>query len=121
MAWFIAILAISLMVYLGLASVGHEFWIHRYYINALVFIFEYGRKRVEKVRKTKQKIQRKLSRIHETYSEYHGDDLGDETSETSEEDQDDNIDDDSGTENTHYRSDEILLQSYLILCFFHSN
>ena len=56
---------ITLVSWLGLASVGHDFWLHRKYIEKLMQLFEYGRKRVEKVQTKVRDRQRKLSRINE--------------------------------------------------------
>lgn len=86
------------MIWLGFASVGHELWIHRYYVNVLMFIFEYGRKRVEKVREKKQKIQRRLSRIHDLYSE--DQEIIKNNNDKDDESEDEYFDDD-------YRDDEI--------------
>lgn len=62
-----------------------------------MFIFEYGRKRVEKVREKKQKIQRRLSRIHDLYNE---DQEIKNTNDKDDESEDEYSDDD-------YRDDEI--------------
>src|ERR1700733_4160487 len=56
---------ISLMIWLGLASVGHEFWLLSKYTAILIRIFEYGRKKIEIVEIDKQQKRRKLSRIEE--------------------------------------------------------
>ena len=97
MALSLILFIVLLMIWLGFASVGHELWFHRYYVDVLMFIFEYGRKRVEKVREKKQKIQRRLSRIHDLYNE---DQEIKNTNDKDDESEDEYSDDD-------YRDDEI--------------
>ncbi|CAG2119719.1 unnamed protein product, partial [Medioppia subpectinata] len=63
--FFISAFVLTLIVWLGLASVGHDFWIHRKYIEKLMKLFEYGRKRVVIVEHKIKERQRKLSRIRE--------------------------------------------------------
>ncbi|CAG2109357.1 unnamed protein product [Medioppia subpectinata] len=63
--FFITAFVLTLIVWLGLASVGHDFWIHRKYIEKLMKLFEYGRKRVVIVEHKIKERQRKLSRIRE--------------------------------------------------------
>jgi len=60
---------LGLIIWLGLASVGRKFWVHHKYIEKLIQLFEYGRKRVEKVNSQVKQRQRKLSKIHESYEE----------------------------------------------------
>lgn len=43
------ILSSVLMIYLGLASVGHRFILHRFYLDKLIELFEYGQKDIEKI------------------------------------------------------------------------
>lgn len=58
-----------ILIWLGCASVGRHFWLHQKYIDALLKVFEYGRKRIEKVNVVVKQRQRKLSKIHEKYEE----------------------------------------------------
>jgi hypothetical protein len=56
------------VLYLGLASVGHTFFIHLFYVSKLLQLFEYGRSRVEKVNQRvhqNRERKRKLSLIQE--------------------------------------------------------
>lgn len=59
---------IALILYLGLASVGHKFFIHQFYVEKLLQLFEYGSRRVAKVNQRMQQNRerkRKLSLIQE--------------------------------------------------------
>jgi hypothetical protein len=68
--YFAITLILALIIWLGLASVGRQFWIHRKYAEILIKLFEYGRKRIEKVNSVvKQQRKRKLSKIQERYEE----------------------------------------------------
>jgi hypothetical protein len=68
--YFAITLILTLICWLGLASVGRQFWIHRKYVEILIKLFEYGRKRIEKVNSVvKQQRQRKLSKIQERFEE----------------------------------------------------
>lgn len=59
---------VALVLYLGVASVGHRFLIHRLYVDKLVKLFEYGEKRIRKVNQRieqNRQSKRKLSLIQE--------------------------------------------------------
>ncbi len=59
---------VALFSYLGLASVGHKFFIHQFYVTKLLQLFEYGNRRVKKVNERMQQSReqkRKLSLIKE--------------------------------------------------------
>ena len=65
---FTTLFFVTLMLYLGLASVGHKFFIHQFYVEKLLQLFEYGNRRVEKVQERIHQIRerkRKLSLIQE--------------------------------------------------------
>ena len=64
----------ALIVWLGLASVGHDFQLHSFYVNKLIKIFEYGRKKVVKVELKIKERRRKLSRIMEERREDNSED-----------------------------------------------
>lgn len=56
---------ILLILYLGLASVGHRFFIHQLYVSRLLKLFDYGKRKIRKIQQNIQqerKIQRKISR-----------------------------------------------------------
>ncbi|KAH9415932.1 transferase [Dermatophagoides pteronyssinus] len=56
---------IALILYLGLASVGHRFFVHQLYVSRLLKLFDYGKRKIQKIQQNIQqerKIQRKISR-----------------------------------------------------------
>jgi len=63
-----SIVFLILILYLGISSVGHKFFIHQFYVSKLLQLFEYGNRRVEKVNQRLQQNRerkRKLSLIQE--------------------------------------------------------
>lgn len=59
---------LTIFCYLGLASVGHKFFIHQFYVTKLLQLFEYGNRRVKKVNERLQlsrEKKRKISLIQE--------------------------------------------------------
>ena len=61
-------LFLAITLYLSLASVGHRFFIHQFYVKKLLQLFEYGSKRVKTVQKrlhATRERKRKLSMIKE--------------------------------------------------------
>lgn len=54
---------ICLFGYLSLASVGHRFIIHQFYVSKLLQLFEYGEKRVKTVNKRIKQKREKVRRI----------------------------------------------------------
>ena len=65
---FTTVFFIALILYLGIASVGHKFFIHQFYVTKLLQLFEYGNRRVEKVNQRlhqNRERKRKLSLIQE--------------------------------------------------------
>ncbi|XP_054159072.1 glycerol-3-phosphate acyltransferase 4-like [Oppia nitens] len=60
---FIALFTLAIIIWLGLASVGHDFYIHQRYVEKLLQLFEYGRKRADIVEVKIKERQRKISRL----------------------------------------------------------
>ncbi|XP_027204454.2 glycerol-3-phosphate acyltransferase 3-like [Dermatophagoides pteronyssinus] len=50
---------IILILYLGLASVGHRFFIHQIYVSNLLKLFEYGQRGVERINQQLQQQKRR--------------------------------------------------------------
>lgn len=51
------------LFYLGLASVGHRFFLHQLYVSRLLKLFEYGQKKIEKIEKKVSQERRHRRRI----------------------------------------------------------
>lgn len=62
MLWTTTTIIIALF-YLGLASVGHRFFLHQLYVSRLLKLFEYGQKKIEKIEKKVSQERRHRRKI----------------------------------------------------------
>lgn len=60
---------IILILYLGLASVGHKFFIHQLYVCNLLKLFEYGQRGVERINQQLQEQKRQQHRRRRRHSQ----------------------------------------------------
>ena len=97
-----AIQLIILILYLGLASVGHRFFIHQIYVSNLLKLFEYGQRGVERIN---QELQQKRRNRHNQQQQQQQQQNGGHFKRTESQESNDRISSHSSSMDSDYNTD----------------